>query len=115
MKTLILVAGLLLLACRVQAQSTSGWVDLEKKDGAGLFGEKCGMCHRTNGMGVGILARRMKPELALLENRTDLQPQFIDTVVRNGLGLMYPISRGEVSDEQLGKISQYLVKPKGGK
>lgn len=89
------------------------WVSLEKADGAALFGEKCGMCHRATGMGTGILARRMTPELALLENRTDLQPQFIQTVVRSGFGVMFPISRGEVSDEQLQKLVEYLVKEEG--
>ena len=85
------------------------WVSLEKADGAALFGEKCGMCHRATGMGTGILARRMSAELALLENRKDLKPEFIQTVVRSGFGVMFPISRGEVSDEQLQKLADYLT------
>jgi cytochrome c553 len=89
------------------------WVSLEKADGAALFGEKCGMCHRATGMGTGILARRMSPELALLENRTDLQPALIETAVRSGFGVMFPISRGEVSEEQLKKLVEYLVKKEG--
>lgn len=67
------------------------------------------MCHRATGMGTGILGRRMSPELALLENRKDLQPEFIQTVVRSGFGVMFPISRGEVSDEQLQKLVDYLT------
>jgi mono/diheme cytochrome c family protein len=108
MKKLIALALLLSSAC--QAQEFNKWIDLEKRDGAAIFGEKCGMCHRANGMGTGILARRLQGEQALLENRKDLQAAFIDTVVRGGFGVMYPISRGEVSDEQLAKIKQHLVK-----
>jgi cytochrome c5 len=107
---ILFAAALLLSAASVQAEE---WVTLEKSDGAALFGEKCGMCHRATGMGTGILGRRMSPELALLENRTDLQPEFIQTVVRGGFGVMFPISRGEVSDEQLQKLVDYLVKEEG--
>lgn len=85
------------------------WISLEKTEGNTLFGEKCGMCHRATGMGTGILARRLDPEQALLENRRDLQPEFIATVVRNGFGVMFPISRPEVSDAQLQILVEYLT------
>lgn len=87
-----------------------GWVSLEETGGPGLFHEKCGMCHGdAMGMGTGILARRMPAERALLENREDLEGAFITTVVRDGFGVMFPMSRGEVSDEQLAAIVAYLA------
>ena len=97
------------------AQADLKWTDLEKTEGAALFGEKCGMCHRGGGMAMVILARRLPADQVLLENRTDLQTQFIETVVRNGFGVMYPISQGEVSKKHLASISAYLVKQKGAK
>lgn len=103
---LLLVAS----SASVAQQNKEEWIDLEKQDGAALFGEKCGMCHRAGGMGTTILSRRLQGEQALLENRADLKSEFIDVVVRGGFGVMYPLSRGEVSDEQLGKIKQHLVK-----
>jgi hypothetical protein len=51
----------------------------------------------------------MSAELALLENRDDLQGPYIETVMRNGIGIMFPISRGEVSDKQLQTIVSYLA------
>ncbi len=102
----ILAFALMTFAVPLHAEE---WVSLEKTEGNALFGEKCGMCHRATGMGTGILARRMTPELALLENRRDLQPEFIGTVVRNGFGVMFPISRGEVSDAQLQTLVEYLT------
>jgi len=64
------------------------------------------------GMGTGILARRMDPEIALLEKRDDLQGPFIENVVRSGFGVMFPMSRGEVSDVQLQSIIGYLEEEK---
>ena len=66
------------------------------------------MCHRERGMGTGLLARRM--ETALLEERTDLNSQAVIIMARMGIGNMPRISRGEVSDEQLQAIADYLSK-----
>lgn len=75
-----------------------------------LFVEKCGMCHRQMGMGTVILARRMEPAKAMLEKRNDLTTDYVVAAVRNGIGNMPRISRGEVSDPQLRVIAQYLTK-----
>lgn len=79
-------------------------------DGHALFGEKCAMCHGPDGMGTGLLARRMDPKVAQLEKRTDLSADYIKQAVRTGIGNMPWISRGEVSDRQLSAISAYLAK-----
>lgn len=94
----------------VTVADESEWVSLAKEGGQGIYGEKCGMCHRADGMGTFILGRRIEPERVFLEDRDDLQPDFVKTVVRNGFGLMFPMSRGEVSDEQLETIADYLAK-----
>lgn len=75
-----------------------------------LFVEKCGMCHRQMGMGTVILARRMEPAKAMLEKRTDLTTPYVIASVRNGIGNMPRIPRGEVSDLQLKIIAQYLTR-----
>jgi len=95
------------------AVSAAEWTSLEKTSPAALYEEKCGMCHRAGGMGTGILARRLPAAQALLENRTDLQPAYIETVVRAGVGIMFPLSRAEVSDAQLQVLNDYLVKEAG--
>ncbi len=68
------------------------------------------MCHRERGMGTGLLARRMNPSIAELENRTDLQPAYVVRAARGGIGNMPRISRAEVSDPQLSAIAAYLAK-----
>ncbi len=80
-----------------------------KSPGEALYVEKCGMCHRQMGMGTVILARRMDRSVAMLESRSDLSAGLIAVAVRHGLGNMPRISRGEVSDAQLARISAYLT------
>jgi mono/diheme cytochrome c family protein len=78
--------------------------------GKALFHEKCAMCHAEGGMGTGLLARRMDPKVAALENRTDLTPAFVTQAARIGIGNMPMIARGEVSDTQMAAIAAYLAK-----
>ena len=79
-------------------------------DGKQLFHQKCAMCHGAVGMGTGLLARRMKPELAPLEARTDLSAAYVERAARIGLLNMPPITRADASDAQLASIAQYLSK-----
>lgn len=79
-------------------------------NGKALFEEKCAMCHRAMGMGTWQLERRVAKDVAWLENREDLNVPFVKHVVRNGLGIMFSISRAEVSDPQLDAIADYLAK-----
>ena len=74
-----------------------------------LYVEKCAMCHRQMGMGTVILARRMDPAEAQLEDRTNLNPQFVTMVARRGMGNMPPIPVGEISDEELAMVANYLA------
>ncbi len=78
--------------------------------GRALFEEKCAMCHRADGMGTGLLARRYPKGQELLEARTNLTVDFVSATVRNGVGNMPPLSRAEVSDAQLASIARYLSK-----
>ena len=110
LKTVSLMSLTFLSTACVSSETDDNWESLTKSGGQGIYTEKCGMCHQGIGMGVGILGRRMDADLALLENRTDLQPIIIETAVRRGFGVMLPLSRGEVSDAQLEAITDYLVK-----
>ncbi len=80
--------------------------------GKQLFAQKCAMCHGAVGMGTGLLARRMKPEVAPLEKREDLSAAYVERAARVGILNMPPITRGDVSDAQLASIAQYLSRGK---
>jgi mono/diheme cytochrome c family protein len=75
--------------------------------GEALYVEYCAMCHTPNGMGHGLLARRLdQPDLEL---REDLTADYVVQAARMGIGNMPPIPRGEVSDADLQAIAEYLA------
>jgi hypothetical protein len=67
------------------------------------------MCHRENGMGTTLIARRLGQERAMLEARDDLTAQYVIIAAREGIGNMPRMSRGEVSDANLRLIAEYLA------
>ena len=75
--------------------------------GEALYVEHCIMCHGPNGMGTGLLGRRM--DVALLEARDNLPAQYVIQAARRGIGNMPAIPRGEVSDAQMQAIADYLA------
>jgi mono/diheme cytochrome c family protein len=82
-------------------------------DGKELFRTRCGMCHQTNGMGVGLLSRRpADASKGLLEAREDISATLVKVVVRHGIGNMPRVPRGEVADPELETIALYLSRGK---
>ena len=75
--------------------------------GEALYLEHCASCHAPNGMGTGLLARRIQPPL--LEARDNLPAAYVIAAARNGIGNMPAIPRGEVSDAELRQIADYLA------
>ena len=75
--------------------------------GEKLYVEHCAMCHGPNGMGTGLLGRRVQP--ALLEQRSGLAAQYVIMAARRGIGNMPAIPRGEVGDADLKQIADYLA------
>ena len=75
--------------------------------GEAHYVEHCISCHGPNGMGTGLLARRIQP--ALLEERDNLPAAYVTVAVRQGIGNMPAIPRGEVSDDELRQIAEYLA------
>ena len=75
--------------------------------GEALYVEHCASCHAPNGMGTGLLARRVQPPL--LEARDNLPAQYVIVAARQGIGNMPAIPRGEVSDDELRQVAEYLA------
>ena len=110
----ILIAGLLLAGGAAIAQGPPPApkpTTLASRPGAtggeALYIEHCASCHAPNGMGTGLLARRIQP--ALLEARDNLPAAYVVAAARNGIGNMPAIPRGEVSDAELQAIADYLA------
>lgn len=108
-----LISLLLGLSCAsFTATANQTQVSVSRDSGKALFEEKCAMCHRFLGMGTRKLAEnyQVAPEEAWLERRENLPAAYTEYVVRNGKGIMFSLSRAEVSDDQLKAIARYLAK-----
>lgn len=79
----------------------------EATGGQKLYLEHCAMCHGENGMGTGLLARRV--DESLLEKRKGLGARYVIAAVRTGIGNMPAVPRGELSDADLQAIADYLA------
>lgn len=78
--------------------------------GERLYGSKCAFCHVGRNTGTIMLGRRLGKEMAELHKRTDLDADYVKAVVRTGIVNMPPISRVDVTDEELDKIADYLAR-----
>jgi mono/diheme cytochrome c family protein len=104
---LVLAVSAALLGPNVASAETTDRAKFEQQE---LFRAKCGMCHRQGGTGTFMLGRRLGTENALLEERTNLTPEFVRFVVRNGIMSMPRFTRGELSDVELDTLVKYLTR-----
>ena len=79
----------------------------EAAGGEALYVEFCAMCPAPNGMGHGLLGRRI--DTPDLEKRDNLPAQYVVLAARQGIGNMPAVPRGEVSDAELQQIAEYLA------
>jgi len=94
------------LAVAVSADTPRGYVEYQNS---------CSVCHgpMPERPGTRALAAKYQGSLpALLEDRIDLKPQFIRTMVRDGITVMPPFRKTEVTDAQLEAIIGYLTRPR---
>ena len=106
---------LLVLLPLALALPVAGWADeltAQQSAGQKVFAHRCGMCHREGGTGTFVLARRLGAAQSLLEQRTDLKPEYIRYVVRWGLVNMPRLSRVEVPDPDMNQLVAYLTRPR---
>jgi cytochrome c5 len=75
-----------------------------------IYAARCVKCHGESGTGTFMLGRRIGKDKAMLERRTDLAPELIRHVVRNGIVSMPAITRVEVTDDELNAIVRYLTR-----
>jgi (+)-pinoresinol hydroxylase len=81
--------------------------------GLAQYESSCMVCHGSGPARPGTRALTTKyhgPLPALLQDRTDLAPDYIRTVVRHGLTVMPPFRKTELSDADLDAIVAYLTR-----
>ncbi len=77
-----------------------------------VFQYWCAACHAPGPRHPGtqaldVLYKGVKP--AALEERTDLVPELTRTFVRNGVSVMPPFRKTEISDADLAALAAYLA------
>lgn len=103
---------LALLALALPVLGLADELTAQQSVGQQVFAHRCGMCHREGGTGTFVLARRLGAAQSLLEQRTDLKPEYIRYVVRWGLMNMPRLSRVEVPDSDMNQLIAYLTRPR---
>lgn len=88
-------------------------------NGKRLYDRWCEGCHapmtplRMPMAGTYVLEQRYKGTVpAVLTERTDLTPEFIRTIVRNGVNVMPGTRKTEISDAELDDLVAWLTQPK---
>ena len=80
------------------------------QDGERMFMRRCGVCHLEGGMGTRVLARRLSPDQAKLQDRRDLSRELGFSAVREGTGSMPRLP--PVDDAELNAIADFLTRPR---
>jgi mono/diheme cytochrome c family protein len=86
------------------------------ESGAAVFNNWCSACHSRgpqNAPGTASLQNKYQGSVpAALEDRRDLTPEVIKVFVRNGVAMMAPFRKVEVSDADLDALAAYLTRPR---
>jgi mono/diheme cytochrome c family protein len=80
--------------------------------GQEVFAYWCAPCHSAGPRNPGTIALEVRykgSKPAALEERTDLVPELTKILVRNGLSIMPPFRKTEISDADLAALAAYLA------
>jgi mono/diheme cytochrome c family protein len=88
-----------------------GAADTVAQQGKKVFDRWCAACHAAGDAYPGTLALHAKYKGEMppaLEQRTDLNPDFVKFFVRNGVSVMPFFRKTEISDAELAALAAYL-------
>lgn len=100
--------AMVMAACMVPQADAAG----EAGAGQAVFDRHCVHCHGADREAAGTLqlARRLGADRALLTEREELTPAYIQAVVRNGLKAMPPFPPSDLDDAELEALSELLTR-----
>lgn len=82
----------------------------EQQQGKALYEATCNYCHNARGFATERLRTRLPEASSILVDRTDLDPTYIRTIVRNGLASMPAYTPTDLNEAQIKTISAYLTR-----
>lgn len=111
-KAMLGATAVLVLACAAQAMQPAAQkvvANHDRASGAVLYERYCAGCHNA---GLGhpgtMLLEQLGREQAALVGRADLEPDYIRTIVRNGLVEMPPFRPTELTDAELNAVIAHI-------
>ena len=108
----------LLLAALTASMCTAVPTRADEHPGRPVFVKWCAPCHSRGPGNPGTAAlaavyKNQKP--GALEDRTDLRPEFVKKIVRNGVYVMPFFRKTEITDAELEALAAYLAQPPASK
>ena len=108
----VLLVGIVATGTLVQDVTAQGAPG--KQRGQAVFNHWCAPCHAAGPGHPGTQGLELKYRdnnvPAVLEERNDLTPEFVKTIVRQGMFSMAPFRKTEITDAELDAIAAYLSK-----
>ena len=80
--------------------------------GEDLYVRYCADCHRAGPGHPGTmrLMARLGATQAVLRERSDLHPEYVQVIVRNGYQMMPPFRPTEITDAELAALAHYVAR-----
>jgi mono/diheme cytochrome c family protein len=76
--------------------------------GAGTYAQYCADCHDRGHGHPGTMRLAMRLDNPVLRTRTDLAPEYVKWVVRNGYQMMPPFRPTEITDSELETLARFV-------
>jgi mono/diheme cytochrome c family protein len=104
--------ALVLLACTptLVGAAEPKSLNAQQQQGKALFEATCVYCHNARGFGTERLRTRLPEDRSIITERTDLDPAYIRTIVRNGLASMPAYTPTDLDESQIKAIAAYLTR-----
>lgn len=92
--------------------ATEPVADIPQPKAEDIFNINCLACHAAGPGHPGTmrLAIRLGADKSVLTERNDLHPEYIKTIVRQGILLMPPFRSSEITDSELDALAAYLAR-----
>jgi mono/diheme cytochrome c family protein len=106
MRAMLLVS----LASAVTIAGAAEPLTTQQQQGKALYEATCNYCHNARGFATERLRTRLPEDRAILVDRSDLDPTYIRTIVRNGLASMPAYTPTDLDEAQIKAIAAYLTR-----
>lgn len=102
--------ALIMFAATLAGAAETVPLSAKQQEGKALYEATCIYCHNARGFATERLRTRLPEDRSVLTERTDLDPAYIRTIVRNGLASMPAYTPTDLNEAQIQAIAAYLTR-----